>query len=150
MQTRILVLLSIGFGFLGLTACNDSAFDANSSGYALTMAQDDSGDYRLEEYSLAACDEPGTTKVFVCHVPPGNAAAAHTICVSRNGAIHGHGLDLTKPDEVGGHGGDRLGECGKPIPKPSVTPMPTPPVCPTATPLPSPSPSETPVPLEEG
>jgi hypothetical protein len=65
----------------------------------------------MVEYSLAACAEPNTKKVLVCHVPPGNPAAAHTICIAAKGAVNGHGLDLNEPKKRGGHGGDRLGAC---------------------------------------
>lgn len=48
-------------------------------------------------------------KIAICHVPPGNPANKHTICVSRQGACHGHGV--CDPFEVGGHGGDTWGAC---------------------------------------
>lgn len=64
-----------------------------------------------EEVPLAQCKKPGTTKVLVCHVPPGNPAARHTICISAPGASHGHGLDLADATKPGAHGGDTLGEC---------------------------------------
>jgi hypothetical protein len=139
MTSRTLFVFASTLALLGFTACNDSGFQ-DSSATALETVQpqadrapeypsdptsENPTDYSLEEYSLAACDEPGTTKVLVCHIPPGNPAAAHTICVSRNGAIHGHGLDLSKPAQVGGHGGDRLGDCTKLPPEPSPSPVPS-------------------------
>lgn len=64
-----------------------------------------------EEAPLLACKVPNSKKVLVCHVPPGNPAAKHTICISRQGASNGHGLDLANPAKPGAHGGDTLGEC---------------------------------------
>ncbi len=64
-----------------------------------------------EEAPLIACKVPNSKKVLVCHVPAGNPAAKHTICISRQGASNGHGLDLANPAKPGAHGGDTLGEC---------------------------------------
>lgn len=47
-----------------------------------------------------ACDPQDTKKTTVCHIPPGNPANAHTICVG-NPAVPAHL----------GHG-DHLGTCG--------------------------------------
>ncbi len=44
-------------------------------------------------------------KVSICHVPSGNPANAHTICVSKN-AVSAH---------VGNHGGDYLGPCNNSV-----------------------------------
>ncbi len=41
------------------------------------------------------------SKVYVCHLPPGNPSNAKTLCISKN-AISSH---------VGNHGGDYLGQC---------------------------------------
>ncbi len=48
-------------------------------------------------------------KVLVCHVPPGNPANAHTICISLNGAENGHGVPID--GSVGRISGDKLGAC---------------------------------------
>lgn len=64
-----------------------------------------------EEAPLVACKVPNSKKVLVCHVPAGNPAAKHTICISRQGASNGHGLDPANPAKPGAHGGDTLGEC---------------------------------------
>jgi hypothetical protein len=53
----------------------------------------------------------GTEIVVMCHVPPGNPAAKHTICPALPGAVHGHGVDPSNPAQTGGHGGDYLGPC---------------------------------------
>ena len=47
-----------------------------------------------------ACDPADTKKTTVCHIPPGNPANAHTICIG-NAAVQPH-LD---------HHGDFLGTC---------------------------------------
>lgn len=47
-----------------------------------------------------ACDPADTKKTTICHIPPGNPANAHTICVG-NAAVPAH-LD---------HHGDFLGTC---------------------------------------
>jgi len=46
---------------------------------------------------------PGTngSKVYVCHVPPGNPGNAHTLSISVNAV----------PAHLGNHAGDRLGSC---------------------------------------
>jgi hypothetical protein len=44
---------------------------------------------------------PNNRKVYVCHVPPGNPANAHTISISINGV----------PAHIGNHDGDGLGKC---------------------------------------
>ncbi|MBS1964048.1 MAG: hypothetical protein JST04_17680 [Bdellovibrionales bacterium] len=51
-------------------------------------------------------------KVLVCHVPPGNPAAAHTICISVNGAVHGH--DVPLDGSISPVSGDYIGECMAP------------------------------------
>ena len=49
---------------------------------------------------------PGSNgkKVYVCHVPPGNAGNAHTLSISVNAV----------PAHLGNHAGDRLGSCEQP------------------------------------
>ena len=47
-----------------------------------------------------ACDPADTSKTTVCHIPPGNPANAHTICIG-NAAVAAH-LE---------HHGDFLGTC---------------------------------------
>lgn len=79
------------------------------------------GDRRLaqeDEFTspLADCGKPNAKKVLVCHVPPGNPLAKHTICVSEAGAAHGHGLNLADVYAVGSHGGDLLGACDDELP----------------------------------
>ena len=52
-------------------------------------------------------------KMMVCHVPLGNPSARHEICVSPQGAEHGHGMLELDPDYIGGHGGDYWGRCDR-------------------------------------
>jgi hypothetical protein len=49
--------------------------------------------------------------VRMCHVPEGNPAAKHVICPDAAGALNGHGIDPSKPSQIGMHGGDYLGNC---------------------------------------
>jgi hypothetical protein len=84
-----------------------------------------------------SCNRAGAVKI--CHVPPGNPAAKHTICVSPQGATHGHGLNLADPSQIGGHGGDRVGECNA---LPPALPPPAPPIPPSPQPDPQPSPTD--------
>jgi hypothetical protein len=76
-----------------------------------------------------SCGNSNGKKVLICHVPPGNPARAHTLCISVNGATHGHGVLMpTGADSTvtraavgankssatvgeGGHGGDYAGPC---------------------------------------
>ena len=50
-----------------------------------------------------ACDPADTTKTTVCHIPPGNPANAHTICIG-NAAVPAHLK----------HHGDFIGTCSCP------------------------------------
>lgn len=54
---------------------------------------------------LRACDPQNTKKTTVCHVPPGNPANAHTICIG-NAAVAKH---------LHNHG-DYLGPCKREVP----------------------------------
>lgn len=70
-----------------------------------------------------ACDPADTKKTTVCHIPPGNPANAHTICVG-NAAVPAHldhgdfvgtcscstgGDDAGPTDDAGGGGGGNDG-----------------------------------------
>jgi len=60
---------------------------------------------------VRACDPGDKKKTTVCHIPPGNPANAHTICVG-NAAVAAH---------VRNHGdpvGDHAGPCANEIPCP--------------------------------
>ena len=64
-------------------------------------------------------DSQDSNKVLICHVPPGNPAAAHTLCISRN-ALFGHGLDLSHSRSSAMHSDDYLGACGSSVPSPAA------------------------------
>ncbi|HVR61090.1 MAG TPA: hypothetical protein VMU50_04280 [Polyangia bacterium] len=81
------------------------------------------------------CDPQDTKKTTVCHIPPGNPANAHTICVG-NPAVPAHLAH-----------GDHLGECvamcadaGAEPPPPTMTPPPPPPMTPPPPPPMTPPP----------
>ncbi|MBS1961114.1 MAG: hypothetical protein JST04_02780 [Bdellovibrionales bacterium] len=123
MKTNSLRLFALS-GLMALplllaVGCSKAAFESNAS-ESENLAQLESDSVRpetdegcaAEESSpLEDCAKPNSKKVLVCHVPPGNPDAKHTICISQQGAIHGHGLNLDDPYALGGHGGDRLGSC---------------------------------------
>src|SRR4051812_6910865 len=85
------------FTSMGLTLAACSSTDANSTEQLLTGqgCQVNAPDPR-------ACDPTDTKKTTVCHIPPGNPANAHTICVG-NPSVDAH-LDH----------GDILGTCACP------------------------------------
>jgi hypothetical protein len=58
--------------------------------------------------SAASCS-CGNNSIYICHVPPGNPAEKHTLCVGLPGALNGHGI--TFDGKPGGHGGDYPGVC---------------------------------------
>jgi hypothetical protein len=104
-----------------------------SSGSGASSNSVDLGDYRCT-------DGVDANRVLICHVPPGNLAAAHTLCISKN-ALGGHGLDPNHPRSNSIHAQDSFGACGSvnpppptdssgsggsPEPSPSPNPSPTP------------------------
>lgn len=150
-----IVFLSMGMGFilLGLSGCNDTGFssrEVSTSSSATFVAQMDSHIEDRSHDDSEDCSAPSGTKVMICHVPPGNPAARHTICVGARGAVNGHGINFADPTAIGGHGGDTLGACGEVLPEPPApspsgeppAPLPsgTPEVAPSGTPSPMPSP----------
>jgi hypothetical protein len=48
----------------------------------------------------ASCSQENPKKVAICHIPPGNPANAHTICISENAV-----------DTHNSHHGDYIGAC---------------------------------------
>ena len=95
-----------------MAACSEAEFSAISSDLT-NKGAGDSGPLVHEipqedlDEALSAypCRNPRPHKVAICHYPPGNIAAAHTICISRNAL----------PAHIGRHGNhghyDRLGAC---------------------------------------
>jgi hypothetical protein len=63
---------------------------------------------------VRACEPGNTKKTTICHVPPGNPANAHTLCIG-NAAVKHH---------LKNHDGDSLGPCKREVmcpPPPSGT-----------------------------
>lgn len=111
------------------TGSNLSTSDAApSSNPSLTPSPEDVGpsaspspllDLTCKDIESCKC---GPNSIWICHIPPGNPAEAHTICVGIPGAINGHGV--TFDGKPGGHGGDYPGQCldeaGAPSPTPTL------------------------------
>lgn len=94
---------------LGVVACDAPADPAPSSREAELAAchlNDGTVDPTAD---LHACDPGSVKKTTICHIPPGNPANAHTICVG-NAAVPAH---------LQNHG-DSIGPCKieKPCPPP--------------------------------
>jgi hypothetical protein len=91
-----------------------------------------------------ACDPSQTKKTTICHIPPGNPANAHTLCVGTP-AVDAH---LAHGDHLGSCCGDGTGNPSDP-PPPSNPPPGDPP--PPSNPPPSnPPPSNPPPPSDPG
>lgn len=119
---KFLFTLSCCLGLAGLAACaadDDSLYLTGTEEHAIRT---ENGQY--------VCESP--RKVLVCHIPPGNPANAHTICVS-NHAVSAHQS----------HHGDPIGACldgGGEDPPPEESPPEDPP--------PEDPPSEEPPPID--
>lgn len=91
--------------------------ESNSSVSSPSSAPESESVAAIEDASLPAefrCGQDGR-KVLICHVPPGNPSNAHSICISRQGAVRGHGIQFPKDGvengELRSHSGDTLGAC---------------------------------------
>lgn len=95
---------------LGVIASCDGASDPapNTREAALAACHLDDGTVDVNA-DLHACDPGSVKKTTICHIPPGNPANAHTICVG-NAAVPAH---------LQNHG-DSIGACKieKPCPPP--------------------------------
>jgi len=83
------------------------------------------------KHQARACDPSQTKKVTICHIPPGNPANAHTLCIG-SPALDAH---VT-------HHADTQGPCACPTagdPAPDPDPDPTPPDPPAPPPSDSPT-----------
>ena len=89
------------------TSSNPAAVDPNEA--ALAACHDPTMGAGA---ALHACDPGDVKKTTICHIPPGNPANAHTICVG-NAAVPAH---------IQNHG-DTIGPCAveKPCPPPPQT-----------------------------
>ena len=98
-RTRLLLCSLVG---LGLSACTASVSIQSEAEKNLPQTcQANTPDPR-------ACDPADTKKTTVCHIPPGNPANAHTICIGNAGvAAHlaNHGDFLGTCTCTGGDGG---------------------------------------------
>lgn len=115
--------LFVGMVFGGLVACvastaDDTAFMTGTEESAITGPNGDK-----------LCENP--KKELICHIPPGNPANAHTICVSKH-AVETHTS----------HHGDLVGACagdgGTEDPDDDGEPPPEPPPEPTGDTPPAP------------
>jgi hypothetical protein len=115
---------------LGAAACGGS--DTSNDSLAVKDQLGDGGTWVCQpgQTDPRACDPTDTKKTTICHIPPGNPANAHTLCVG-NPAVPAHMAH-----------GDYLGQCKCDVTTPPTTPPPTPPT----TPPPPPTPPTTPPP----
>lgn len=136
------LLISASFALIGCNP-NDYAYDPSAvQAQANSGKNSDSNEYHPDD-ELPINNRCKPRKILICHIPSGNPANAHTLCVSEAGALHGHKIQNGVP---GGHGGDYAGPCGaapepSPSPEPTGQPEPTPPVNPTPTPPIGPTPT---------
>jgi hypothetical protein len=97
---RILGLAgSLGVGFMTGVGCEGDADVEEDNTAALRACGLDDG--TVERHAqVHACDPGNQKKTTICHIPPGNPANAHTLCIG-NAAVPAH-LD---------NHGDHLGAC---------------------------------------
>jgi hypothetical protein len=111
-KTLLLPSLCAVAAILGLAqmiGCGAQPDDASSQRLAaLAACHLDDGTVDLNA-DIRACDPQDSKKTTICHIPPGNPANAHTLCIG-NPAVPAH---------LHNHG-DYLGACK------SETPCPTP------------------------
>ena len=89
-------------GVLGLAACGGAESGGDQSWSALDEANIDAQPPQVctpGKPDPRACDPADSKKTTVCHIPPGNPANEHTICVG-NSAVPAHLAH-----------GDHLGSC---------------------------------------
>jgi hypothetical protein len=122
-----------------------SSIQANSESRILTLDKANAKD--IEEHCTDK-DKDGEKHVVICHVPPGNPGAKHTIVIGMSAvrAHMNHGSHGKNHNER-----DYLGECqsGEPTPEPTATPTPEPTIVPTPEPTIVPNPEPTIVPTPE-
>jgi len=106
------VTVALGIGFLAGFGCGaDTDVTEDSSIAALRACGLDDGTVEPSAH-LRACRPGDQKKTTICHIPPGNPANAHTLCIG-NAAVPAH-LD---------NHGDHLGACENETP---CTPPPGP------------------------
>jgi hypothetical protein len=100
----------LGIGFLTGFGCGaDSDVTEESNLAALRACGLDDGTVEHGAH-LRACDPGNQKKTTICHIPPGNPANAHTLCIG-NAAVPAH---------LNNHG-DYLGACQNETPCPPPT-----------------------------
>lgn len=111
-----------------LSACSQANFTSSNSGDASSLSdvepplasEIDTDEEKEEVAQKYGCPDPDSVKkVKVCHIPPGNPAAQHTICVSVNALPALTGV-LPTPLR------DYLGDCKPSAPPAPPAPSPTP------------------------
>ena len=99
----------LGLGAVaGCDAPSSQAVDPREAALAACHMNDGTVDLNAD---LHACDPGSVKKTTICHIPPGNPANAHTICVG-NAAVPAH---------VNNHG-DSIGACMNETPCPPPPP----------------------------
>jgi hypothetical protein len=107
MKIRNLSLVSLSplatlFGFACVMGCGGptEATSTDETLAALTACHLNDGTVEHDAL-IRACDPQDKKKTTICHVPPGNPANAHTLCIG-NAAVPAH---------LGHHHGDHVGAC---------------------------------------
>jgi hypothetical protein len=124
-------VLAAVLGLGQLVGCGEEPTDATSSAQSqaereakkaakkkdIAACHLDDGTVDPDDTDLRACEPGNTKKTTICHVPPGNPANAHTLCIG-NAAV---------PHHLANHP-DYLGPCKPDIacPPPSTPPGPPP------------------------
>ena len=103
MRSNVGLLFVSALAFAGCT----------TNGTETSAEQGLAGTCQLNVPDPRACDPADTSKTTVCHIPPGNPANAHTICVG-NAAVpahldHGDFIGTCVCDGGGGSGSDGSG-----------------------------------------
>ncbi len=118
---NVIVLNTLAAALLLLSACGKTNFSSTDQSTALKSgvseetaastgeATEEANGQVLQEIvddpSLAELHSCGNKKVLICHVPPGNPAAAHTLCISEN-SVAAHIAHAAQSGEA-----DTLGDC---------------------------------------
>jgi hypothetical protein len=103
---------ALGIGFVAGVGCEgspDASEETNIAALKACHLYDGTVDAHAE---IRACDPGDKKKTTICHIPPGNPANAHTLCIG-NAAVPAH---------LHNHG-DSLGACAQeqPCPPPTTT-----------------------------
>lgn len=100
-SNQVIILFELGVDLARYP--NSPAADFQDLVVLFTVTPTESSASPTDTPETTECNQPG--KILICHVPPGNHEAAHTLCVDIHGWENGHN---------GGHGihiRDYLGAC---------------------------------------